>query len=354
MELETLALQSVDLLQKLIPIRRVSREEAEAADMLQNFMENYCHLRVSRSGNNLWCIGRHFDAARPTLLLCAHIDTVRPTEGWTRPPFQPTREEGRIYGLGSNDDGASLVALLAVFRWLEWRPQAYNLVLLFSAEEEVSGHGGVESVLPQLPPISVGLVGEPTGMQPAIAEKGLMVLDATSHGRAGHAARQEGDNAIYHAVDDIQWLRSHQFPRVSPLLGPVKTTVTLIQAGTQHNVVPDRCTFTVDVRSNELYTNEKLLEEIRRHVRSDIQPRSTRLSSSSISPEHPLVVRAVGLGRRPFGSPTLSDQALMPFPTLKMGPGESCRSHTADEFVLEEEITEAVGLYAQMLDGLRL
>ncbi len=354
MEPQDLSKEAIGLLCRLIRIPSFSRQEKEAADALQLFMTEHCHLPVQRSGNNLWTIAPGFDENRPTLLLNAHIDTVRPTDGWTRPPHEPVTIDGRLYGLGSNDDGGSLVSLLQTFRWLSDRPQTYNLIYLASAEEEVNGKGGVESVLPQLPPISVGLVGEPTGMQPAIAERGLMVLDAVSHGKAGHAARNEGDNAIYHAIDDIQRLRTFRFPRVSPLLGEVKMSVTIVNAGTQHNVVPDRCTFTVDVRTNDLYSNQEALEIIRSLVTSDVEPRSTRLASSHISPTHPLAARAIALGREPFGSPTLSDQTLMRFPTLKMGPGQSSRSHTADEFILESEIEEAIPLYCQLLDGLRL
>lgn len=350
MDIHTITEEAITLLCQLIGTPRISRQETEATDLLQAFMTRRCGLDVCRSGNNLWTIAPGYDASRPTLLLNAHIDTVRPTASWTRNPHEPVRVGGRIYGLGSNDDGASLVCLLQVFRLLCQRGgMPCNVIYLASAEEEVSGRDGIESVLPQLPPISVALVGEPTGMQPAIAEKGLMVLDVTCHGRSGHAARDEGDNAIYHALDDIQWFRTHQWPRVSPLLGAVKMSVTIVNAGTQHNVVPERCTFTVDVRSNELYSNAELLEAIRPHVQGDVVARSLRLGSSSIPESHPLVQRAIALGRTPFGSPTLSDQALMPFPSMKMGPGQSSRSHTADEYILEEEIAEAISLYLSLL-----
>lgn len=352
MNAHTSTQKAIELLCRLISIPRISRQETLAADMLYDYLSSACSFPVNRTGNNLWTLSPHFSEKRPTLLLCAHIDTVRPTDGWSRNPHEPVFEDGRIYGLGSNDDGASLVCLLHTFLALSARPQAYNLVFLATAEEEVCGSGGVESVLPLLPPISVALVGEPTGMQPAIAERGLMVLDVTSHGRSGHAARNEGDNAIYHAMDDMQWFRTFRFPKVSPLLGEVKMTVTIVEAGTQHNVVPDRCKFTVDVRTNELYTNKEVYKFICQNVRSEVSARSTRLSSSHIEETHPLVRRAVALGREPFGSPTLSDQSLMPFPSLKMGPGQSSRSHTADEYVMEKEIEEAIPLYIQLLDGL--
>ena len=345
------AQEALALLRDLIALPSVSRDEQRAADRLQASLEQY-GLATQRHGHNVWTIAPGYRDDRPTLLLNAHLDTVKPVSGWTHDPFTPALEpDGRLYGLGSNDDGASLVSLLQAFLHLSARPQAYNLVYLASAEEEVSGRGGIESVLPMLPPVSFALVGEPTGMQPATAEKGLMVIDATALGRSGHAARDEGDNALYHALDDIQLLRQLRLPRVSPLLGPVKTTVTQIQAGTQHNVVPDRCTFVIDVRSNELYSNLDLLHELQARLHSQLQPRSTRLSSSACPMDHPLVRRAIALGRTPFGSPTLSDQALMPFPSMKMGPGQSSRSHTADEYILPQEIDEAIDLYIRLLDG---
>jgi acetylornithine deacetylase len=244
--------------------------------------------------------------------------------------------------------------MLQVFRELKDTGLPYNLVLAISAEEEVSGKNGMERLLTLMPKIDVALVGEPTGMHPAIAEKGLMVLDLTAHGVAGHAARNEGDNAIYHAMDDIAWFRNYHFPKESTLLGPVKMTVTIVNAGTQHNVVPSECQFTVDVRSNELYSNEELYDIIQKNVKSTVVPRSFRLSSSGIDVKHPLVQKAIALGRVPFGSPTLSDQALMRFPSMKMGPGESSRSHTADEFIKISEIQEAIGIYIDMLKDLKL
>lgn len=341
--------EAVQLLKELVAIPRTSRNEQEAADMLERYMARDCGLTVRRDGNNLWTVSPHSDGARPTLLLNAHIDTVKPVAAWTRDPFSPTVEGDRIYGLGTNDDGASLVSLLQAFRLLSRRQQAYNLVFLASAEEEVSGKGGVEHVLPLLPHIDVALVGEPTGMRPAVAEKGLMVLDVTEHGRAGHAARDEGDNAIYHALVDMEWFRTKRWDRVSDLLGPVKMSVTIVNAGTQHNVVPDTCTFTVDVRTNELYSNEELYHMICREVRGEVKARSFRLNSSRIDLGHPLVSRLTGMGLQPFGSPTLSDQALMPFPSLKMGPGDSARSHTADEYIRVGEIEEAIEMYIALL-----
>ena len=310
---------------------------------------------VHRHLNNIWCIAPGYDAARPTLLLDAHIDTVKPVAAWTKPPFTPVVEGDCLYGLGSNDDGGSLVAMLHTFYKLSQSDQAYNLIFLASAEEEVSGKDGIESVLPMLPPISCAIIGEPTGMHPAIAEKGLMVLDCTSKGKSGHAARNEGVNAIYEALPDIEWFRTYTFPKVSPLLGPVKMSVTQINAGTQHNVVPDTCKYVVDVRSNECYCNKEIADIISANVKSEATPRSLRLNSSSIAPEHPLVRRMVELGRTPFGSPTLSNQALISgVPCLKLGPGESSRSHTANEFIKISEIREGIELYIKLLDGIEL
>lgn len=345
--------EAVTLLQALIGIPSISREEDAAADFLQTYIEE-SGIMTGRMGNNVWCISPMFDTSKPTILLNSHIDTVKPVNGWRKQPFTPKIDNGKLFGLGSNDAGASLVSLFQVYKHLSATEQKYNLIFLASCEEEVSGKNGIESVLPQLPPITLGIVGEPTEMNPAIAEKGLMVLDVTAQGRSGHAAREEGDNAIYKILPDIEWFRNHKFEKESTLLGPVKMTVTQINAGTQHNVIPDTCSIVVDIRSNEFYSNETLFEEIKKHVSSDIKARSFRLNSSSISPEHPIVKRAIALGKTPFGSPTLSDQALMPFTSIKIGPGKSSRSHTADEYIMINEIEEAIGLYIQLLDGLEL
>lgn len=351
--LQALTDEATDLLKQLVATPRMSRNESAAADILADFIEGK-GISYHREANNIWCIAEGYDEQRPTLLLNAHIDTVRPVDAWTRDPFTPQVEGGRIYGLGTNDDGASLVSLLQAFRQLSGHIQHYNLIFLASAEEEVSGKDGIERALPLLPHIDVALVGEPTGMQPAVAEKGLMVLDVTAHGRAGHAARNEGVNAIYEAMKDIEWFRTYQFPDATELLGPVKMSVTVINAGTQHNVVPDKCDFIVDVRLNECYTNKQLFDIICQSVKSDVKARSFRLNSSRIDIQHPLVQRAMSLGRKPFGSPTLSDQALMSFPSMKMGPGDSARSHTADEFIEISEIKAAIRDYVQLLDGLVL
>lgn len=342
--------QAVEMLKELIATPSVSRDEQRAADIIVRYMQQY-GMEYQREGNNVWTIATNYDANRPTLLLNAHIDTVKPAATWTRDPFAPTIEGDRLYGLGSNDCGGGLVSLLQVFRILQNKALSYNLVYLASAEEEVSGANGFSLALPLLPKISVAIVGEPTAMQPAIAEKGLMVIDAIAHGKSGHAARNEGINAIYEALDDLQWLCNHQFEEVSPLLGPTKMTVTVINAGTQHNVIPDECRFTIDVRTNEYHRNEYVFEYLSNHLKSEIKARSFRLGSSSISESHPIVVRCKAMGMQPFGSPTLSDQALMPFTSLKLGPGNSARSHSADEYICISEIEDAISKYVELLEG---
>jgi len=345
---------AIELLKGMISRPSISREEKEVADFLQSSWQKAGHT-VHRKGNNLWIIAPGFDFSRPTLLLNSHIDTVKPASGWTHKPFLPEEtEDDKLYGLGSNDAGASAVSLYATFVQLSKKEQSYNLIFLASCEEEVSGKDGIESALKELPPIAFAVVGEPTGMQPAIAEKGLMVLDCVAIGKSGHAARKEGVNAIYLAIKDIEWFSSYQFPEKSDLLGPVNMSVTMIHAGTQHNVIPDRCEFTVDIRTNEFYPNEKLFELINQQVQCEVKARSFRLNSSHTPSNHPFVQRALILGKEPFGSPTLSDQSLMPFPSVKIGPGESARSHTADEYIRLMEIREAIDTYIRLLDGLTI
>lgn len=340
---------AVELLKRLISIPSVSRDETAVADVFEQQVSAW-GLPARRIGNNI-LIQEELNPHQPTLLLCAHIDTVKPVSTWTRDPFTPLVEDGRLYGLGANDCGGGLVSLLAVYRLLRGLSLKYNLVYLASCEEEVSGEGGFRLALPELPPIDVAIVGEPTGMQPAIAEKGLMVIDGTAYGKSGHAARNEGVNAIYEALDDLVWLRDYRFKKESPLLGPTKMTVTVLNSGTQHNVIPDECHFVIDVRTNEYYQNEFLFAFLQKHVKSELKARSFRLSSSHIPMEHPLVQRCVEMGMTPFGSPTLSDQALMPFLSLKLGPGESSRSHTADEFICLSEIENAIQTYVQLLSA---
>lgn len=340
--------EAVELLKRLIATPSVSRDESRAADIIEEYMASRS-LSPRREANNVFSVCDDYDERKPTLLLNAHIDTVKPVATWTKNPFAPVVEGDRLYGLGSNDCGGGLTALLQTYIALKGRDRAWNVVYLASAEEEVSGSDGIARVLPLLPKIDVAVVGEPTEMQPAIAEKGLMVIDGTTHGRSGHAARNEGVNAIYEALDDLTWLRDYRFEHVSELLGPVKMSVTMINAGTQHNVVPDTCRFVIDVRTNELYTNEEVFDIIKKHVNSEVKARSFRLNSSRIDPGHPLICRLTAMGLRPFGSPTLSDQALMPFPSFKLGPGKSSRSHSADEFICINEIDNAIDTYLQMI-----
>jgi acetylornithine deacetylase len=341
----------IDLLTHLIAIPSVTGDEAAAADYLQQWMTRR-GLPVHRYGNNI--VSGDVADSRKTILLNAHIDTVAPAAGYTRNPYSPAIMDGKLYGLGSNDDGASLVALLAAYERLRLSPQPYRIIFSATAEEERSGKGGIEMILPHLGEVALGVFGEPTRMQMAVAEKGLMVLDCTAYGVSGHAARDEGVNALYAALEDIAWLRSYRFPRVSPFLGEVKMTVTQINAGTQHNVVPDRCRFVVDIRPNGLYSNEEILAIIRENLTSEVTPRSTRLNSSHIDMNHPIVVRGKALGLTAFGSPTLSNQALVAFPSLKIGPGDSARSHSADEFIYLHEIEYGINTYIQLLDNLNV
>lgn len=350
----TLDTKYIALLKQLISTPSFSREEDKTAHILQNFIETEGY-KTERLANNVWVWAEQPKPELPTILLNSHHDTVRPNASWERDPFQAVAEDGRLYGLGSNDAGGALICLLAAFMGLaQQKERFYNLVFLASAEEEISGKNGVELALTKLGKIDFAIVGEPTGMHMAVAEKGLLVIDAIAHGKAGHAAREEGNNAIYMAMRDIERIRRYRFPQTSALLGEVKMTVTQINAGTQHNVVPDECHFVIDVRTNEYYKNEEIFQMLKSQLQSSLKARSFRLNSSSITTLHPIVKRGQALGRQSYGSPTLSDQALMPFSTLKMGPGESARSHTADEFILIGELEQGYRLYLEMLQGQRL
>ena len=346
--IEQLSNDATELLIRLIKIPSLSREEAGTATLIQGFLAAH-GVAAKRQQNNVWAVSMHFDASKPTILLNSHHDTVKAGAGWNQDPFGAVLEGDKLTGLGSNDAGASAVSLLAVFLYFQTKSNAFNLICAITAEEEISGANGIRSVLPELGKIDLGIVGEPTGMNLAIAEKGLIVLDATANGKTGHAAREEGENALYKALDDIQWLRCFQFPQVSPLLGPVKMTVTQISSGAQHNVVPDRCQFVIDVRTNELYQNQEIVDFLRSKLQSEIAPRSTHLNSSRISENHSLIVKGMAMEKTTYGSPTLSDQSMMPFETLKMGPGESARSHTPDEFILVSEIRVGIRDYIELL-----
>lgn len=349
MNISNLTADAIELLSALIATPSTSRNESAAAGIMADHLKSY-GMDFRREGNNLWTIDPQYDESRPTLLLNAHIDTVKPVESWTREPFTPTVEGDMLYGLGSNDCGGGLVALLQAARVLYRTTRDYNLIYLASAEEEISGADGIRRVLPLLPRIDVAIVGEPTGMQPAIAEKGLMVLDITARGKSGHAARNEGVNAIYEAMDDLAWIRSYRFERISKFLGPTTMKVTVISAGTQHNVIPAECHMVADVRTNEFYTNSEVFDIVRRNLKADVTARSFHLSSSHIAEDHPLIVRCKAMGMTPFGSPTLSDQALMPFDSFKLGPGDSARSHSADEYIRINEISDAIGTYLRLLE----
>ncbi len=349
-QLNILNTKAVDLLKQLISTPSFSKEEEKTAAILEQFLaEN--GVKAHRFLNNVWAANQYFDESKPTLLLNSHHDTVKPNKAYTLDPFSPIEKDGKLFGLGSNDAGGPLVSLLAVFLFFyKEKGLAYNLVFAATAEEEISGKNGIEILLAELPKIDCGIVGEPTQMQMAIAERGLLVLDVTANGKAGHAAREEGENALYKAIPDIEWFRNYEFEKISPLLGKVKMTVTVIETDNKaHNVVPSQCRFVVDVRVNELYTFEEILDTIRSNVKSEVTPRSLRMRSTSIAMEHKLVKAGLALNRTYYGSPTTSDKALMPFPTLKMGPGDSARSHTADEYIYVDEIHKGIELYIQLL-----
>jgi acetylornithine deacetylase len=350
-----LADQAIALLQQLIATPSFSKEEDQTADIIAHHLKVQ-GLEVQRKMNNVWVKSADFDAGRPTILLNSHHDTVKPTATYSRNPFAADMEEGKLYGLGSNDAGGALVSLLQTFLALNQdKNRTYNLIFAASAEEEISGKQGIAALLPELGKVDLAIVGEPTGMQMAVAEKGLMVMDGEAKGKSGHAARNEGVNAIYIALEDIQKLKNFCFPLKSETLGEIHISVTQIQAGTQHNVVPDSCTFVVDVRTHEKYSNQQVYEILQKEVKSTLTPRSFRLNASGIPMEHPLVQRGLKMGLSAYGSPTLSDQALMSgFPSLKIGPGLSERSHTADEFILIEEIREGIRVYIKLLQGLYL
>lgn len=350
--LNALYQQAVALLQQLIATPSFSKEEDKTAEILVGFMQEK-GIAVNRKGNNIWTVNKHYDASKPSILLNSHHDTVKPNANYTLNPFSPIISDGKLYGLGSNDAGASLVSLLTTFlHFYEIENLHYNIVFVASAEEENSGLNGIELVLPEIGAIEFAIVGEPTQMHMAIAEKGLMVLDCTVKGKAGHAAREEGENALYKALHDIEWFRTYEFSKISPTLGKVKMSVTIIQAGTLHNMVPETCSFTVDVRCTDAYTLEELLNTIKANVSCEVVPRSLRMRPSSIDINHAVVQSGIALERDCYGSPTTSDQALMPFPSLKMGVGDSARSHTADEFVYLHEIEQGIDLYIHLLTPL--
>jgi acetylornithine deacetylase len=343
--------EAISLLKKLIATPSFSKEEDQTAEIIEKFFLKK-NVPAKRYLNNIWAVNKYFDESKPTLLLNSHHDTVTPNIQYTKDPFSPIAEDNKLFGLGSNDAGGALVSLISAFlHFYDQKNLKYNLILAATAEEEISGHNGIEKLLPQLGKIDCAIVGEPTKMQLAVAERGLLVIDCIAHGNAGHAARNEGENSIYKAMNDIEWFHSYRFSEVSDLLGPVKMSVTVIETENKaHNVVPAHCKFVVDIRVNELYKFEDIIDLIKANVQSEVKPRSTRLRSSAISLEHPLVKAGLLLGKTHYGSPTTSDKALMHFPALKMGPGDSARSHIADEYIYIDEIKEGIDLYIQLIN----
>lgn len=348
-EIAYLIEEATALLKEMIALPSFSKEENDTADLLCRFF-NERGVAYERIGNNVWAYNKYKNETKPCILLNSHHDTVKPNPGYTKDPFTPIIEEGKLYGLGSNDAGGCLVSLIATFLYYYDRQDLrYNLCLLASAEEEISGKNGIEEAMRHIGMMDFAIVGEPTLLNMAVAEKGLMVLDCEAVGLAGHAAREEGDNAIYKAMEAINWFRTFQFPKVSSFLGPVKMSVTVINAGTQHNVVPASCTFVVDVRTTDVYNNQEVLDIIRQHVSVEVNPRSTRLNPSTIAVDHPIVLSGLELGAQTFGSPTMSDQALLTIPSIKAGPGDSARSHSANEFIFLDEIEQGIVFYIKIL-----
>ncbi len=343
---------AIDLLKQLIATPSLSGKEAETAQIIEKFLHQRL-IQTHTLRHNVWATHTDFDKNKPTLLLNSHHDTVKPNSGYTKDPFKPVIADGKLYGLGSNDAGGCLVSLITVFcHFYQQSITSYNLVLACTAEEEISGENGIAMLLPELGNISVAIVGEPTQMQMAVAEKGLIVLDCVAKGKSGHAAHNEGENAIYRAMQDIEWFKNYHFPKVSDYLGAIKMSTTMIEAGNQHNVVPDLCRFTVDVRTTDAYSNRETLDIINTHTLSEVKPHSLRLNPSFIDIKHPLVAAGLALGLKTYGSPTLSDQVMMPFPSVKIGPGDSARSHTADEFICLQEVVEGIDTYIGLLNNL--
>ncbi len=344
---------AIGLLQQLISIPSFSKEEEKTANLLVSFFKHH-GMETMRKGNNVWSINKFFDPTKPTILLNSHHDTVKPNPAYTRDPFSADLENGKLYGLGSNDAGGALVSLIMTFFYFyNEQNLKYNLVLAATAEEEISGTNGIELIWNELPKIDFAIVGEPTLTDIAVAEKGLLVLDCVARGKAGHAAREEGVNAIYESLKDIEWFRTYQFPKISESLGKIKMSVTVIHSGQAHNQVPAECKFTVDVRVTDAYTLEEVLDIINHQVSCEVMPRSLRLRPSGVSEDHPLVIAGTAIGKKLYGSPTTSDQALIPVPSIKMGPGDSARSHSADEFIFAHEIETGIDSYISLLEKIQ-
>jgi acetylornithine deacetylase len=344
------SLEAKNLLKELISTQSFSREEQNTFKILKSFFDSK-QIDTQSIEQNIWALNKHFDASKPTILLNSHHDTVKPNQGYSLNPFEPIEKDGKLYGLGSNDAGGCLVSLIQAFlHFYDKQNLKYNLCILCTAEEEISGTNGMELAKKHIPEIDFAIVGEPTLLDAAIAEKGLIVVDCYAYGEAGHAARNEGINALYQALDDLVWIKNYEFPKTSPTLGKVKMSATVIEAGKQHNVVPDLCHFVLDIRVTDLYSNEEIIEILNQNLKSEVKPRSLRLKSSSISENHPIVKAAIATGSTTYGSPTLSDQALLDVPSLKLGPGDSARSHTADEFIYLEEIEKGIQKYIECLE----
>ena len=348
---EELYHNAINLLKQLIATPSFSKEEDRTAAIIVDFFSTK-KVQTERLGNNVYAKNKYYDSKKPTILLNSHHDTVKPDKGYTNDPFCAIEKKGKLFGLGSNDAGASLVSLIVTFLFFYDRSDLkYNIILAASSEEEISGKNGIELLLPALGNIDFGIVGEPTEMKMAIAERGLLVIDCVAEGKAGHVAGTDGENALYKVMNDINWIKNYRFDKISLLLGETKMNVTVIETDNrQHNVVPSQCKFVIDIRVNELYSFDEVLEVLQQNLKSSIQPRSTRLRSTAISLEHPLTKAGLALDMNHYGSPTISDKALMPFPTLKLGPGKSTRSHSADEFIYLKEIEEGIEKYIKLLE----
>lgn len=354
MSVETLSKESIELLMQMIKTPSLSKEEEPVAKLIRDHLDQR-GIEYKTLLNNTWCFNKYWDDDKPVILFNSHIDTVKAVDAWTYDPFGATLEADKLIGLGSNDAGGPLVSLLAVFKhFYDKKNLPFNLIFSATAEEEISGKNGVALLVKELDRVDFAIVGEPTKMELAVAEKGLLVIDCIAHGKAGHAARNEGVNSIYLAIKEIEKIQNYKFDQVSPLLEEVKMTVTQIDAGFQHNVVPDTCKFVIDVRTNECYSNNEIINIISDLLDCEVNPRSTRLNSSGIEMDHPFVKKAQSLGVHCYGSPTLSDQSLMNYKSVKMGPGDSARSHTANEYIYLKEIEEGIEKYIELLDGLIL
>lgn len=343
---------ALGLLKQLIRTQSYSGEEEGTAQLISDFLTKK-KVAYKRENNNVWARNLYFDSTKPTILLNSHHDTVKPNKNYTNDPFDPFEKEGKLFGLGSNDAGGALVSLMAVFLYFyRQKDLKYNLIVAASAEEETTGKNGIASILKHFGPVEFALVGEPTEMEMAVAEKALLVLDCVAKGEPSHAAHPNENNAIYKAIKDIQWIQNYTFPKKSKWLGNVKMTTTIIRAGELHNMVPAECHFTIDVRVTDQYSTKEVYKTVQENLAAEVKPRSLLRNSSSIDQEHPIIKAGIDLGRKCYGSPTSSDQAVIPYPSFKMGPGRSQRSHSANEFIYLHEIREGIELYIKLLKNI--